>query len=216
MSIDEIKAAMADESIKGEVLEFILPDAQKHLEGKGHVIRTTEQDEAFYKNKFEADVKTVISDLHKKYDDDIFEILGERKGPTQKTYEFLKEKLKTAKEKASGTGDQVDKDKVTQLQALLDQAITDKDTAVQAIQEKYFKKSIDGVVSGQFDQASIETPLHLKTEEEKQTYVSNQKRMLKNDFLLKYTAKEDAEGLSLGCQLQQDQILHKQGKELRH
>lgn len=207
MSIEEIKAAMADETIKGEVLDFILPDAQKHLEGKGHVIRTPEQDEAYYKNKFEADVKTVISDLHKKYDDDIFEATGERKQPTQKTYEFLKEKIKALKEKASSSGDKVDQDKLNQLQGLLDKANTEKETAVKEIQEKYFKKGVEGTVASQFDQASIETPQHLKTDEEKQTYVSNQKRMLKTDFLMKYTAQEDKDGnpvYYLGETLQSD------------
>lgn len=207
MSLEEIKAALADEKVKGELLDFILPDAQKHLEGKGHVIRTPEQDEAYYKNKFEADVKTVISDLHKKYDDDIFEATGERKQPTQKTYEFLKEKIKALKEKASQTGDKVDQDKLNQLQELLNKANSEKETAVKEIHEKYFKKGIEGDVANQFDKAAIETPQHLKTDEEKQTYVSNQKRMLKNDFLLKYTAKEDKDGnpvYYLGETLQSD------------
>jgi hypothetical protein len=83
----------------------------KYIESKGDadfVIRTGEEDKTFLENygkKIEEEViPTKISELHNRYDDDVFAVTGLKKNPTEKTYDFVKRVLasyKTDAEKAS-------------------------------------------------------------------------------------------------------------------
>ena len=79
----------------------------KYIEDKGDesfVIRTETEDKTFLENygkKIEEEViPSKISDLHTRYDDDIFAVTGLRKNPTEKTYEFTKRVLAEFKTKA--------------------------------------------------------------------------------------------------------------------
>lgn len=57
--------------------------------------------ENYAKAEFDKKIGEEISKVHSKYDDDIFEILGERRGQDVKTYDFVKEKLKALKDSSS-------------------------------------------------------------------------------------------------------------------
>jgi FtsZ-binding cell division protein ZapB len=59
--------------------------------------------ENFKKSEVEPGIKTATSEIHKRYDDDLFELFGERKETTEKTYDFLKRKFSDLNEKAKGT-----------------------------------------------------------------------------------------------------------------
>lgn len=75
----------------------------------------------YAKTEFEKNVKETIAKIHSDYDNDIFEILGERKQGDQKTYDFLKERLKELKELRGASKD--DKDaKTKELQTKLKEA----------------------------------------------------------------------------------------------
>lgn len=79
----------------------------------------TEQEHTTYLDNFakievEKRIGDEISKVHTQYDNDAFEILGERKAGNEKTYNFLKRKLKELKEAAGGS--QVLQDKIRKLE----------------------------------------------------------------------------------------------------
>lgn len=86
-------------------------EALKYIETKGDskfVVRTEEEENAFLANhakKIEEEViPSKISELHTRYDEDIFAVTGLRKNANEKTYDFTKRVLaefKTKAEKAS-------------------------------------------------------------------------------------------------------------------
>lgn len=57
--------------------------------------------ENYAKAEFDKRIGDEISKVHTKYDEDMFEVLGERRGQDQKTYDFIKEKVKALKETSS-------------------------------------------------------------------------------------------------------------------
>ena len=69
----------------------------------------------FAKTEVEKRIGDEISKVHSQYDNDAFEILGERKAGNEKTYNFLKRKLRELKESAGGS--QVHLDRIAQLEA---------------------------------------------------------------------------------------------------
>jgi hypothetical protein len=79
-----------------------------HLESdKGdtdYVLRTSNEDKTFLENYktsvIEAEFDPQTSKIYKGIDDDIFSVIGERKKPTEKTYDFLKSKLSELKTRA--------------------------------------------------------------------------------------------------------------------
>ena len=92
-------------------------EALKYIEEKGDsnfVVRTEEEETNFLTNhakKIEEEViPSKIGDLHKRYDEDIFSVIGVRKEPTEKTYEFVKRvltDLKTKAEQGSALQDEI-------------------------------------------------------------------------------------------------------------
>ena len=57
--------------------------------------------ENYAKAEFDKRIGEEIAKVHNKYDEDVFEILGEKRGENVKTYDFIKEKLKVLKESSS-------------------------------------------------------------------------------------------------------------------
>lgn len=68
----------------------------------------------FAKTEVEKRIGEEISKVHSQYDNDAFEILGERKAGNEKTYNFLKRKLKELKDAAGSS--QVHLDHIKQLE----------------------------------------------------------------------------------------------------
>jgi hypothetical protein len=82
-------------------------EALKYIETKGDaefVVRTAEEDNTFLQNhakKVEEEViPGKISELHNRYDEDIFSVTGIRKAANEKTYDFTKRVLAEFKTKA--------------------------------------------------------------------------------------------------------------------
>lgn len=82
-------------------------DIIKKLESAGDtdfVLRTLAEEQAFLENHkksvIESELPLKVSEIHTQYDNDLFELFGERKKGDQKTYHFLKEKFGTLKGKA--------------------------------------------------------------------------------------------------------------------
>ncbi len=82
----------------------------KTIESKGdidYVVRTAEEEKTFLENygkKIEEEViPSKISDLHNRYDEDVFSVTGLKKNPTEKSYDFIKRVLGDLKTKAEKT-----------------------------------------------------------------------------------------------------------------
>lgn len=152
-------------------------EALKYLEEKGDssfIIRTEDEEATFLQNhakKVEDEIiPGKISDLHKRYDDDILSVTGLKKNPTEKTYDFTKRILsdyKTRAEKVSdyekeintlkqqikdGTADKTvlaDLERVKQEYADLQNEKTEEVTKLKSEYEKFrIKAEITSALSG--------------------------------------------------------------------
>ena len=93
-------------------------EALKYIEDKGDssfVVRTEEEETVFLANHAkkieEEQIPSKISELHSRYDEDIFAVTGLKKNPTEKTYDFTKRVLaeyKTKAEKSSVLEKEID------------------------------------------------------------------------------------------------------------
>jgi hypothetical protein len=68
------------------------------------VLRTSDEEKTFLDNYKKSVVETEldpqVAKIHNQYDEDLFDIFGDRKKPNEKTYSFMKTKFKGLKEKA--------------------------------------------------------------------------------------------------------------------
>lgn len=144
---------------KDEVLKFI--------EEKGDadfIIRTGDEDKMFLENygkKIEEEIiPSKISELHNRYDEDVFTVTGMKKNPTEKTYDFVKRVLasyKTDAEKsgtlvkeiadlkkqiADGTGDRKTHDDLEAVQKAYKELQEAKDKEIGTLKSDYDKYKI--------------------------------------------------------------------------
>jgi len=86
---------------KEEILNFI---KEKGGSGDEFIVRTAEEDKTYLENFKTAEVEKAIapriSEVHTRYDEDIFSITGLKKKPDEKTYDFNKRVLADLKAKA--------------------------------------------------------------------------------------------------------------------
>lgn len=195
---EEVKAVLGDQFTEANLIEQLTPDFHSKL-GETHVIRTKEDDESFVSSQVTAGVDAKIGEkikeLHQKYEDDILEVTGLRKKVNEKAYDFNKRILADLKTRSEATGgDQMLKDQIATLTESLTTKETEHATKLTEIQKAAFQKQLKLVVKSEFDGRQIDIPAKITTEEAKQKYISDQKRLLEQDFLNKYTPKEDNDG----------------------
>ena len=74
--------------------EDILKTLESDKGDTDYVLRSTKEEHTFLENYktsvIEAEFDPQTSKIYKGIDDDIFEVIGKRKKPTEKTYDFLK------------------------------------------------------------------------------------------------------------------------------
>ena len=94
MTLEEIKEAVggSEELLKGVVQSVNSTDYGKE------VLKN------FADSEFDKRVGNKISELHTRYDEDIFEVLGERKKTDQKSYDYVKQIAGELKELRSKNG----------------------------------------------------------------------------------------------------------------
>ncbi len=203
VTMDLVRAAVGKTpALLAEILSGFKADFVKGAEAEGLVVRTKEQDQQYLDNHVNAVVDgRVKKDLQKKVDeefgnamrkidDEIKAVTGIEKKPGEKTTEYAK---RAVEEKRQG-GDPITKEKVTQLEQLLASTKTDYETKLTEAQTQLFNKEIEWQVTGDLDRRNIVVPAHLKTEEEKQAFISQQKSMMRQGFLSTVTPKRDEQG----------------------
>jgi hypothetical protein len=119
-------------------------EALKYIESKGDadlIVRTADEDKTFLENhakKVEEEViPGKISELHNRYDEDIFSVTGVRKNATEKTYDFTKRVLNEFKTKAE-KADLLEKE-IADLKKQIKDGTGDKKTLsdLEAVQKAY-------------------------------------------------------------------------------
>lgn len=82
----------------------IIAKLQSEQGDTDYVFRTQAEDKTFLENHarkvIDEELPKKVSEVHQKYDDDLFDLFGKRKKSDQKTYNFLKEEFGSLKSKA--------------------------------------------------------------------------------------------------------------------
>lgn len=218
LTLETIQAEIAkNPELKTVLFGALKPEYNEYLKTEGVILRSTDEEKEFLsnyeKNIIPQKVKEDIGRLHQKYEDDIFEVTGLRKGVHEKTYEFNKRLLKELKTKAdkaskNGNDDPVLADRIKELEKQTKERenwVSPDEVA--KIKDAHFKDGINLRIGVNLDKKAIAIPQHITEERAKQDYASMQRDMLRVNFLNKFTAKQDNEGTVvyyLGDQIQMD------------
>lgn len=205
MELAEITAAIAAKpELKSGLIGALREDVLAVLKTDG-VYRTKEEEQAFLSNyektvipqKVDAEIGNKIRETYDRFDKDIEEVTGLKKGPHEKTYEFNKRVLAKLKaDAAAGTGgDEVLRQQLEAAQKELEQR---KDyvpkSELEKLQEQYFKKDLNARIQSALGKQNIAIPAHITDDAGKKAYLETQSRFIAGDFLSRFTAKTDAEG----------------------
>lgn len=192
------EAVGANPAFLTEILGNYEKDSITYLGTKGFTIRNKTDDDSFIENQLKAEedriVAPAVKKIHDAYDKDLKELFGETKGNHEKTYDFLKRKISEIQKKVGDTTDPVLKEQLTELQGKIKQMEIDHAKALEDKDTEFFSKEIDMMLGQSLEKGSIAIPAHLTTEDQKQTYVANQRKMIKSDFKGAFVAKKDKDG----------------------
>jgi hypothetical protein len=203
VTMELVKAAVGKTpALLTEILKGFKDDFVKGAETEGLVVRTKEQDQQYLDNHVNAVVdERVKKDLQKKVDEEygnamrkideqIKAVTGVERKPGEKTSDYAKRAIE---EKRQG-GDPVTKERVTELENLLNTTKTDYEKKLSDEREAGFKKDQEWAINSDLDKRNLVLPAHLKTDEEKQAFVNGQKSMMRQGFFSSVTAKKDEQG----------------------
>lgn len=205
MDLALVQAEIAkNPAFKTELVGALREDVLTVVKGEGLVLRTKDEETEFLTNyekniipqKVEAEIGKKVGEVHTRYDQDIFEATGLKKGPNEKTYDFNKRVLKELADQAKkGGGDEALRD---QLKAANDTLAKYKDYVapeeVENLKKQYFTKDVNGRLSSAVDRHPIAMPAHITDEAAKTEYSNGIKEVIKSQFHARFTGKADAEG----------------------
>jgi hypothetical protein len=168
------------------------------------IVRTKEEETEFITNyeknvipaKVQEEIRPKIKAVHDQYDNDLFELTGERKEHNEKTYDFLKRKLNDLKkQQAKGGDDPVLADQIKELKEKL-KAVENfvSPDEVEKLKSKFFSEQIGFRISSALSSAPIAVPAHITDEKQKQQFIETQRRFIQADFLSRFTPKQDEAG----------------------
>jgi hypothetical protein len=217
-----IEAAGKQPDLKTGLLSSLKEDFIK-TPPENVVIRTKDEDQKF----LDSHVNTVVEErvskqLQPKVDEEFSKMLtkidqhveaitGVKKTAGEKTFDFAKRAIE---EKKTQGGDPVTKERVKQLEDSLSTMKSEYEKKIADTEGKLFSKEIDWQMNGELDKVSIALPVHLKTDQEKQGYINQQKALIKQGFLSSYQPKKDDQGNIVYYKDDQPQLSLKDGKAL--
>jgi hypothetical protein len=222
LTIDQVKEiAGKDPEFRNSLISSFTEDFVKAPPGNV-IIRTKDEDQKFLDNHVNTVVEERVSKLLQpkvdeqfgqalsKIDAEILSITGIEKKPGEKTTAYAK---RAVEEKRQG-GDPVTKERVKQLEESL---ATNKQEYEKKLSEKdqaLFSREVDWQINAELDKANVALLQHLKTDEEKQSFVKQQKALIKSGFLNAYQAKKDDQGQIIFYSGDQPQLSQKDGKPM--
>ncbi len=205
LTIEAINAELtAQPELKKTLLGSLKSDFTESLKAEGVTVRSKDEESEFLKNyetniiptKVQAEIGAKIKAVHDQYDNDLLELLGEKKAPNEKTYDFMKRKLTEMKaKKAGGNDDPVLADQIKALQA----QIKERESyvapdEVEKLKGKYFSEHVALRLTNSLDKKPIAVPAHITDEKAKQLYIESQRGFIRSAFMGKFTAKHDDKG----------------------
>lgn len=199
MTIEEILTAVAsDAALKTKLVSSFKDDFVKGAEAEGLIVRTKEQDQTYVQSQVDAILPTKVEEkFNVKFKenldamDSIVTEAGYMKGAHEKTTDFIKRAFADLKSKGA---DPTAKDRIAELEKLMGEKENGYKSKLGELEKSLFSKEIDWQLSGSLDNANIFVPTHLKTDEEKQAYINQEKNLMKLGFMSAVTAKKDESG----------------------
>lgn len=211
MTFEEIKKALetTPEIVKQVVSSFkdsIIKELEPEL-----VIRTKEEDESYVAAKLNSQLSEKIKAEFGKtmdgIDARIKEITGVEKTNGEKTTDYLNRVIGEIKNKGV---DPVQAQRVKDLETQLEAA-----KAAQAkLEGDIFNKEVDMTIGNALDKSNFFVPPHLKTEEERNSYISAQRELITLGFKKALAAKRNEDGSLVFYEGETPQISTKDGKPL--
>lgn len=217
MPFAEVKAELEkDPAILKEVASSFKDSLTKELEGSGFIIRTKEQDEQYLKAQIDAGAPARFAEAYKKaydlVDSSVKELTGLEKGDNEKTTEYISRAI--AELKKSGGGDAATKQQVEQLQNMLKQTKTEYEQKLSEKEQELFNREQDFQLNTALEKYQIAVPAHLTKEEDRQSYISNQRRLIAADFRMSLKGRRDDAGNIIYQVDGKDALSTKDGKPL--
>lgn len=205
LTVEAIQQEIAkDPELKKGLISSFKSDFTESLKSEGVILRSPDEEKEFLSNyekniipaKVESEIGQKVRAVHDQYDNDLFELTGERKQPHEKTYDFLKRKMADLKkQKKDGNDDPVLADKIKTLENQIKEREGWVSPAeVAKIKDKHFKDNVNLRLGVNMDKRPLSIPDHITEERAKQEYVSKKREMLSLHFLNQFTPKEDNEG----------------------
>lgn len=200
MTLEELKSALADQELSTGVVGI--------LKEKGFVVRTADDDKLFMDNyeknilpqrvesEVESKIKSRVSEIASRVEQDFFEASGIPKTEGEKYYEYIKRGLGILKEHKGSDAEGLLKDqlkvyqeKTKELSEMLTTVEESKKTELLDFKKKMY-------VSEAVKNLNISYPLHITTDEAKAEYRSMIERTIIGDFQSKFVAKENGDSLA--------------------
>jgi hypothetical protein len=205
LTIEQLTAELtAQPELKKTILSSLKNDFTESLKAEGVILRSKDEETEFLKNyetnviptKVQAEIGAKIKAVHDQYDNDLLELLGEKKAPNEKTYDFMKRKLSELKAKKSGGNDDpVLADQIKELTAKLKERESYvAPDEVEKLKGKYFSEHVALRLTNSLDKKPIAVPAHITDENAKQQYIDQQRGFIRSAFMSKFTAKQDDKG----------------------
>lgn len=187
MTYAEIKAAIdGDAALKAELLKGVEPDVVAALTVAGNVVKKKTELDQEITNARADERSTATREIHEAWEGKVAEATGKTKPSGKKGIEWAAEEIATLKK---SSGSDTDKSELNQLRNELNTLKTELATK----DADSFKREVNGLIDGAVQNANIFVPAHLKTDEEKNSYVATQRKALKAVFTAELVAKTDQE-----------------------
>jgi hypothetical protein len=189
------EAAKTDPELKKGLISSFTNDFMQ-APPENVVIRTKEQDQQYLDNqlsvllpgKLKQEFRVKMDEI----DGELETLTGLKKGPHEKTTEFVKRAL--SETSAAKGGDAATKARVQELENLITTKENEFTQTLSKKDQEIFNKELAWQVDAELNRVNIAVPIHLKTDAEKQQYINKQKALIKQGFLSSYEAKKDSEG----------------------
>jgi hypothetical protein len=163
---------------------------------KGFIVRSQADEQSYLDTQKKAWSNEIIpgrdNEIYTSIENLIFELTQDKKLSNEKASDYLKRKFNDVKN--SKIGDPVLKEQLLTLQSQLSEKDTTHKNEIKTLEDKYFTKELDSLFSSDLNLVNIAIPAHLKTDEEKQQFITSQKSMIKRDAMQSLTAERDSEG----------------------
>jgi hypothetical protein len=225
MTIAEIKSeAEKTPALKSEIFSSFKDEFLKGVQAEGMIVRSKDDDQKFLDNHVKTVVDGKVAEQLKEkvaveygksmgeIDTFLKEITGVEKNNGEKTTAYAKRALEAIKAKG---GDPVTKAKVEELEKILETKESEYKQKISDLETASFKQMIDFELNSDLDKRNYPVPAHLKTDEEKQKFVAEEKEMIKGNYLSRFTTKKDNDGNIVFYEGDKPLMSQKDGKPMK-